>query len=171
MKLWKRCLALPLFSFLQNAICYTMRILCIMNTFSILDDFIFFFFLFFLFFFSTIRVQGNFTFVTLPYPSAAHISPSLLPPLLSLKACRGHYQRTDLSSGTSRFTTSRACGFGKISRDCLDLLDIPFHTFSLCFPHVSGSEIFFFSFLIFFLAHPSPAHPSRLISERKRQKD
>lgn len=28
----------------QDAICYTVRILCIMNTFSILDDFIFFFF-------------------------------------------------------------------------------------------------------------------------------
>lgn len=31
------------FFFSQDAICYTVRILCIMNTFSILDDFIFFF--------------------------------------------------------------------------------------------------------------------------------
>lgn len=170
MKLWKRCLALPLFSFLQNAICYTVRILRIMNTFSILDDFIFFSFFFFFFFHkkSTRKLY-------IRHPSLSicgtHQPVTVAPPPFP-QSLQTSLSKNGFILSTSRFTTSRACGFGKISRDCLDLLDIPFHTFSLCFPHVSGSEIFiFFSFLIFFLAHPSPAHPSRLISGRKRQKD
>lgn len=69
---------------------------------------------------------------------------------------------------TSRFTTSRACGFGKISRDCLDLLDIPFHTFSLCFPHVSGSEIFFF-FLFDFFSCPSIASSPKSVDYSEKE--
>lgn len=148
MKLWKRCLALPLFSFLQNAICYTVRILCIMNTFSILDDLFFF-----SFFFSTRRVQGNFTFVTLPYPSAAHQPVTVAPPPFP-QSLQMSLSKNGFILSTSRFTLYRACGFGKISRDCLDLLDIPFHTFSLCFPHVSGSEIFYFFFPFWFFFLP-----------------
>lgn len=137
----------------QDAICYTMRILCIMNTFSILDDFIFFF--------STRREQGNLTFVTLPYPSAAHQLSRL--PLLFPKACRRHYQRRIYSQHQSIYIVSRLW----ICEDITQLPRSPRHTLShifSCFPHVSGSEIFF---LFGFFAHPLPAHPSCLISERK----
>lgn len=123
------------FSSLQNAICYTVRILCILNTFSILDDFIFFF--------STRREQGNLTFVTLIHLRhiSCHDCPSFSPRLADVIIKDGFIL------STNRFTLSRACRFGKISRNCLDLLDTPFHTFPLVFHTFLGLRSF--SFLVF----------------------
>lgn len=130
-----------------------MRILYIMKTFSILDDYTFFFF--------SAREQGILTFVTLPYPSAA-LQLSRLP-LLFPKACKRHCQ-SGIYPQHRPITLSRACGFGDISRHCPDLLDTPFHTFFFVFHTFLGLRSF--SFFGFF-AHPSPAFSSRLTSGRK----
>lgn len=132
MKLWKRCLVLPLFPsyrMLYAIQCdheYLLRSLMISS---------------FFFFFRkkrTRKLKHSSPFLIQLRHISSHRCPSFSPKLADVII------KDWFILSTSRLTPYRTCGFGKISRNCLDLLDTPFHTFFFVFHTFLGLRFFFF---------------------------